>query len=352
MNGPTGAVEDVVSGIEASIRRHVTYSLGRAWGEVSPGELFTAVALSVRDRLVEGALETDQRLLVRNPKRMHYLSIEFLIGRSLGANLDALGLRDAYREAARRLGAELDIIERSEEDAALGNGGLGRLAACFMESLATLGMPGAGYGIHYEFGLFKQEIDNGWQQEKPDNWLAGGSPWEIARPDVACLVPIYGRIEHEVDRGGGYNPMWMDWKVLIGVPHDVFVPGFGARTVNRLRLYQDECASCVLKGWGGCPVAIPTSAMGPQSSEGPARLSISRGVWTNARRWVRRRRFFPSTKSSRTMGRTNISHKIDKIVSACLILGSVDRLRISTGVPRAMRTAVSARRNEANRLAS
>jgi starch phosphorylase len=98
-------------------------------------------------------------------------------------------------------------------------------------------MPGYGYGINYEYGLFKQEIDNGYQREKPDNWLAEGAPWQIARPDEACLVPIYGRIEHGVDRRGGYNPMWMDWKVLIGVPHDMLIAGYGGRTVNRLRLY-------------------------------------------------------------------------------------------------------------------
>ncbi len=238
MSEHRAAATDAVSAIELSIRRHVKYSLGKAWRDLSARDLFTAVALSVRDRLVDAMLETDERMLTRNPKRVHYLSIEFLIGRSLGANLDALGLRDAYRDAARRLGADLEAIEESEEDAALGNGGLGRLAACFMDSLATLAMPACGYGIHYEYGLFKQEIDDGRQKEKPDNWLARGSPWEIARPDDACIVPVYGRIEHGVDRAGGYNPMWMDWKVLIGIPHDMLIPGYGGRTVNRLRLYS------------------------------------------------------------------------------------------------------------------
>ena len=129
-------------------------------------------------------------------------------------------------------------MEECEEDAALGNGGLGRLAACFLDSLATLGIPACGYGINYEYGLFKQEIDNGYQREKPENWLAQSTPWEIARPDEACLVPVYGRIEHGADRKGGYNPMWMDWKVLIGIPHDMLISGYGGRTVNLLRLYS------------------------------------------------------------------------------------------------------------------
>jgi starch phosphorylase len=226
-----------VRAIEESIRHHVTYSLGKAWGELSTKDLFIAVALSVRDRMVERMLDTEERYRRENPKFLAYLCIEFLLGQSLGNNLINLGMREPYRQALQNLGADLAQIEESEDDAALGNGGLGRLAACFLDSLATLGMPAYGYGIHYEYGLFKQEIDNGDQREKPDNWLAGGTPWQIARPDEACLVPIYGRIEHAVDRAGGYNPMWLDWKLLIGIPHDLLIPGYGGRTVHRLRLY-------------------------------------------------------------------------------------------------------------------
>lgn len=223
--------------IEASIRHHVKYALGKAWGDVSTSDLFTAVALSVRERLVEGLLATEERYRRHDPKFLAYLSIEFLLGQSLASNLISLGVRDQYRQALQNLGADLEAIEASEEDAALGNGGLGRLAACFLDSLATLGLPACGYGIHYEYGLFKQELDNGDQREKPDNWLANGTPWEIARPDEACLVPIYGRIEHGLDRAGVYNPMWLDWKLLVGVPHDLLIPGYGGRTVHRLRLY-------------------------------------------------------------------------------------------------------------------
>ena len=237
MSHQKSAPADSVSTIQEAVRRHVQYSLGKAWHDLSTKDLFTAVALSVRDQLVERMLETDERYRQKDPKRLYYLSIEFLIGQSLGNNLHNLGMRELYRQALKNLGVNLEEVEQSEEDAALGNGGLGRLAACFLDSLATLGMPGYGYGINYEFGLFKQEIDNGYQREKPDNWLAESTPWEIARPDEACLVPVYGRIEHGVDRRGGYNPMWMDWKVLIGIPYDMLIAGFGGRTVNRLRLY-------------------------------------------------------------------------------------------------------------------
>jgi glycogen phosphorylase len=224
--------------LQDAIGRHLRYSLGRAGQENSARDLFQAVALAVRDRLVDGMLETERRYEQLDSKRLYYLSIEFLIGRSLRNNLANLGILDCCRKALGDYGLDLDAIEDVEPDAALGNGGLGRLAACFLDSLATLGLPGYGYGINYEYGLFKQEIDNGYQKERPDNWLSEGTPWEIAHPEEACVVPIYGRIEHATDRHGHYNPMWMDWKVLIGVPHDMPIVGYGGRTVNFLRLYS------------------------------------------------------------------------------------------------------------------
>ena len=221
-----------------AISRHARYSLGKAAQDISARDLFQAVALAVRDRLVDGMLETEYRYEQLDPKRLYYLSIEFLIGRSLRNNLANLEILDLCREALRTYGLDLDAIEDAEPDAALGNGGLGRLAACFLDSLATLDLPGYGYGINYEYGLFKQEIDKGYQKERPDNWLAEGTPWEIGHPEEACVVPIYGRIEHAADRHGHYNPMWMDWKILIGVPHDMPIVGYGGRTVNFLRLYS------------------------------------------------------------------------------------------------------------------
>lgn len=224
--------------VEDSIRRHVKYSLAKPWGDLSSNDLFMAVALSVRDLLTERMLETEEYARAEDFKTLSYISIEFLIGRLLTNNLCNLRAFELYRQACTNLGIDLDAVEQAEDDAALGNGGLGRLAACFLDSLATLDMPAYGYGINYEYGLFKQEIDDGYQQEKPENWLAERSPWEIGRPEEACLVPVYGHIEHALDRDGGYNPMWMGWKVLIGVPYDVLISGYGGRVVNVLRLYS------------------------------------------------------------------------------------------------------------------
>src|SRR5262249_18657426 len=224
--------------LQDAIGRHARYSLGKAAPDISARDLFQAVALAVRDRLVDGMLETEHRYEQLDSKRLYYLSIEFLIGRSLRNNLTNLGILDLCREALRSYGPDLDAIEDAEPDAALGNGGLGRLAACFLDSLATLDMPGYGYGINYEYGLFKQEIYNGHQREKPDHWLASGTPWEFVRPEEACLVPLYGRIEHAEDLQGQYNPMWLDWQVVIGVPHDMPIVGYSGHTINVLRLYS------------------------------------------------------------------------------------------------------------------
>ncbi len=227
-----------VPAFQEAIRYHARYSLAKRWESCSGRELFTAMALAVRDTLIDRMLDTEDRYQQADPKRVHYLSMEYLLGRSLKNNLSNLGMLDLYRDALHKMGVDLEEVLEGECEAALGNGGLGRLAACFLDSLATMSMPGYGYGINYEYGLFKQDIDNGYQKEKPDNWLTHGSPWQIERPDEACIVPLYGRVEHGIDRAGQYNPMWMDWKIIIGVPHDMPIVGFGGQTVNVLRLYS------------------------------------------------------------------------------------------------------------------
>lgn len=226
------------SSLKNSIYRHLTYSLAKGVEESNGRDKFRALALAVRDRLVERLLATERKYREEDSKRVYYLSIEFLIGRSLANNLHNLGIYGVCREALEEMGLELDQILEQENDAALGNGGLGRLAACFLDSLATLGLPGFGYGIHYEYGLFRQEIDNGYQRERPENWLSEAGLIGIERGDEACNIPIHGHIEHEKDLEGHYNPMWMAWKMLIGVPHDIPIVGYGGQTVNYLRLFE------------------------------------------------------------------------------------------------------------------
>src|SRR5436305_6652459 len=197
--------------ITEAIRLHAMYTLAKRWNDMTRRDVFLATAMAVRDCLIDGILETEERYQQADAKSLYYLAMEFLVGRSLGNNLLNLGLLDVCREALLDLGVDLEEVRETEPDAALGNGGLGRLAACFLDSLATLGMPGFGYGINYEYGLFKQEIENGYQKEKPDSWLAEGTPWELERPDEICLIPVYGQIEHGEDRSRLYNPLWLDW---------------------------------------------------------------------------------------------------------------------------------------------
>lgn len=231
------------SGLEESIRNHVRYSLCKPWETGNKRDMYLALAHAVRDRLTEKMLETESRFAGGGVKRLYYLSIEFLLGRSLGNNLLNLGILDVCAEVAKWLGVDLEEIREMECDAALGNGGLGRLAACFLDSLATMNLPGYGYGLNYEYGLFKQEVSDGYQRERPDNWLSDEWPWRIPRPDDACIVPVYGRIEHGQDLSGGYNPMWLDWQVVVGMPCDVPVVGFGGNTVNYLRLFSARPSS-------------------------------------------------------------------------------------------------------------
>ncbi len=225
------------SALKTSMDYHLRCSLCKETPSKDCRDLFLATAFSLRDRMTERILETERIYQVAKAKRVYYLSMEFLIGRLLGDTLHNLGLFDLCREVLEETGIDIEEVRDQENDAGLGNGGLGRLAACFLDSMATLNLAGFGYGIHYEYGLFKQEVDNGYQKEKPDNWLAEFSPWEIKRPDEKCIVPIYGRIEHFQDRAGEYNPMWLDWKVIMGIPFDIPVVGYGGKTVNWLRLY-------------------------------------------------------------------------------------------------------------------
>ncbi|RME00344.1 MAG: glycogen/starch/alpha-glucan phosphorylase, partial [Deltaproteobacteria bacterium] len=233
---------DIVAEYRSAIERHLRYSLGRKREDATPSDILNAVSLAVRDPLIDAWIETQARYDQADAKRLYYLSMEYLIGRSLGNNLCNLGIFDLCASALQQLGYDLSDILEVEPDAALGNGGLGRLAACFLDSLATLGMPGYGYGINYEFGLFKQVIENGYQKEYPDHWRAYGSPWTIEYPHESCKVPVYGFLERGLAPSGPFEAQWVKPRILIGVPHDMPIVGYGGYTVNHLRLYTAQAS--------------------------------------------------------------------------------------------------------------
>jgi starch phosphorylase len=223
--------------LRQSILRHIHYTLARPEAPVVPRELFKPVSLAIRDLLVDSFLKTEQRYREQGLKQLCYLSMEFLMGRWLSDNLCNLRLNDPCRAVLAELGINLEDVLEVEPDAGLGNGGLGRLAACFLESMATLGMPGFGYGIDYEYGMFKQEIVSGFQREKPDQWKSEGTPFYIERPLDVCAVPLYGRILSSRDSQGNRRQSWLESKIVLGVPNDMPVAGYNGTTVNFLRLF-------------------------------------------------------------------------------------------------------------------
>ena len=223
--------------LRAAIQHHARYTLAKEWEHLNNNEVMQAVSYAVRDIVIDRMLETERRISREKPKRLYYLSIEFLMGQSLRNNLVNLGLFDKCARALHGLGFDIEEVCEVERDAALGNGGLGRLAACFLDSLATLELPGYGYGIDYEFGLFRQEIRNGHQRERPDSWRSSGTAWRVRRPEECCMIPLYGHVSPGIDKDGNHNPMWLDWQILVGIPQDMPIVGYEGQVVNRLRLY-------------------------------------------------------------------------------------------------------------------
>ena len=222
----------------AEVDHSLRYLIGKNPQRALPQDIFKAMAYALRPQLLAGLERTEERITSAHSKRMYYLSAEFLIGQSLKNNLFNLRLLKSAQDVCLTYGFQLAEVFQTEPDASLGNGGLGRLAACFLESLASLDLPGFGYGINYEFGLFKQKIHGGNQHELPDQWLREPSPWEISHIDEACIIPMYGRIEHSEQQDGRYNPMWVDWNFVVGVPYDIPIVGYGGHTVNKLRLFS------------------------------------------------------------------------------------------------------------------
>jgi starch phosphorylase len=241
--GPASAYEHSRTGLSAdALRRaivdHVRYSIGRPSAALRPGHYYRALALAVRDRMQDNRVASTQTSLDLGKKVTCYLSAEFLMGPQLGANLLNLQIEEAARAALAELGQDFDEVLSCEEEPGLGNGGLGRLAACYLDSLATLERPAIGYGIRYEFGIFDQEIRGGWQVEKTDNWLDSGNPWEIAKPDVNYLVNWEGHTEHYTDDAGTARIRWVPGRVIKGVAYDTPIQGYGVKTCNVLTLWS------------------------------------------------------------------------------------------------------------------
>jgi starch phosphorylase len=222
-------------GSDALYERHLTFDQVVPVAAATPRVKFEAVARSVRDLLSQRWITTEQTYQTRNAKRVYYLSLEFLMGRSLANNITNLLLDAHWSQLCKKHGIDpIEIVEQ-EPDAGLGNGGLGRLAACFLDSMATLGIPGMGSGLRYEYGIFKQTIRDGWQREQPDHWLARPDPWEVARPDEAVEV----RLACSFDiHAGALRSVRQRPSTLIGIPYDRPVVGYGGRTINTLRLWS------------------------------------------------------------------------------------------------------------------
>ncbi|HPB30206.1 MAG TPA: glycogen/starch/alpha-glucan family phosphorylase, partial [Candidatus Sumerlaeota bacterium] len=229
--------------LEEAFLEHMEFSLVKDRKTVTPLDSYKAVALAIRDRLIRRWLRTQYEYDKNDVKKVFYFSMEFLMGRLLGNILLNMGFYDECYQILKDLGYNLEDIREIEPDMGLGNGGLGRLAACFMDSMATLELPAVGYGIRYEFGIFRQEIRNGYQIELPDNWLRFGNPWEIVRPEHLYRVKFYGRTDTHVDDKGKVWYQWVDTQDVYALAYDIPIPAYGKNNVNNLRLWQAKATS-------------------------------------------------------------------------------------------------------------
>jgi len=224
-----------VAAFKRSVANKLMYAVGKDPVTASPDDWLHATALAVRDQLVERWMTTTRASYAQDAKRVYYLSMEFLIGRTFTNALLAVELHDTVREALADFGIDMEQLAEREPDAALGNGGLGRLAACFLDSMATLGIPGMGYGIRYEYGMFRQEIIRGQQVEAPDYWLTRGNPWEFQRPEVRYRVRFGGHVEGHEACGAA---RWVNTHDVLAIAYDTIIPGYGTQATNTLRLWS------------------------------------------------------------------------------------------------------------------
>ncbi len=224
--------------IKSDFMHYFSYTLGQDSHSTSAHYHYKALAISLRDRLVERWKASNNAYIEADCKRTYYLSLEFLMGRALSNSMLNLGLNDEVTTALHKLGIELEELSEQEADAGLGNGGLGRLAACFLDSCATLQLPVTGYGLRYEYGMFRQSLSNGEQIEEPDHWLRDGNPWEIERPEFTQHIKFGGHTE--VYHNGASRVRWIDTSDVLAVPYDIPIPGYKNGTVNTLRLWKAD----------------------------------------------------------------------------------------------------------------
>ena len=232
-------------GFRKAILGKLIYSVGKDPKNATRHDWFTALAFAVRDRLVDGWMATTRRVYERDEKRVYYLSLEFLIGRLLADSLHNLGLYEPAKLALAELGVDAEQVFKVEPDAALGNGGLGRLAACLLDRMATLGIAGHGFGIRYEHGLFKQGLDDGWQVERPEDWLAFGNPWEFERSEAVYPIRLYGHVREESGADGRCAHVWDGGQRVLAVAYDTPVVGWGGRRINTLRLWSAQSGNLI-----------------------------------------------------------------------------------------------------------
>lgn len=231
-------LRDDVETLQKSFIRHLKYSLAKDDYSATNNDRYKSIVFTTRDRLVQRWIDTQQAYYNHDAKRIYYLSLEFLMGRTLGNSLINIGLYENAFRALIDIGYDLEELRELEWDAGLGNGGLGRLAACFMDSMATLQLPGYGYGIRYEYGIFFQQIVNGYQVEIPDNWLRYGNTWEFERPEYLYPINFYGRVKQYYDENNIFKNEWVDTEQIMAMAYDTPVPGYNNNTVNTLRLWS------------------------------------------------------------------------------------------------------------------
>lgn len=227
--------------LKEAFMRHLTRSLAKRPDKASNLDRYQALTLSIRDLMVEKWICTKETYEEEEHKTVYYLSLEYLMGRALGNAMINLEVFDVAKKAMADLGFDVEEIREEEIDAGLGNGGLGRLAACFLDSMATMNLPARGYGIHYDYGIFTQKIENGYQVEEPDNWLRNGNPWEIRRPEMARVIHFYGHTEKcNGDSNNEHRKKWVGTQDVLAMPYDTPIPGFRTNNVNTLRLWSSQ----------------------------------------------------------------------------------------------------------------